>query len=76
MNRIEERLMKYIPKQIRQYVVWLDSEKQYGKQFTYFLTFEKDGKEFSAEPSDSVSELAWNAKNMIPYISGEKEWIE
>ena len=59
MAKIEERLMKYIPKELRQYVVWLDFEKS---SHVYFLTFEKDGKEVSAEPSDSVSELNWNAK--------------
>lgn len=58
-THIEERLMKYIPKKMRQYVVWLDFERS---SHVYFLTFEKDGIEVSAEPSDSVSELTWNAK--------------
>ena len=56
---IEKRLLKYIPKEIRRYVVWLDFEPS---SHTYFLTFEKDGKEVSAENSDTVSELNWNAK--------------
>ncbi len=59
MKKVEERLLKYIPKKMRNYVVWLDYEKS---SHVYFLTFEKDGKEVSAEPADSVSELNWNAK--------------
>ena len=59
MKHIEERLLKYIPKKMRNYVVWLDYEKS---SHVYFLTFEKDGVEVSAEPSDTVSELNWNAK--------------
>ena len=39
-------------------MVWLDFEKS---SHVYFLTFEKDGIEISAEPSDTVSELTWNA---------------
>lgn len=62
MKHIEQRLMKYIPKKIRRYVVWLDFEKS---SHVYFLTFEKDGKEVNAEPSDTVSELNWNAKQCI-----------
>ena len=59
---IEKRLLKYLPKESIQYVSWLDHEN-YGKQNSYFLTFEdENGKEFSAETSDSVSELRWNAK--------------
>lgn len=59
MKHIEHRLMKYIPKKMQQYVVWLDFEKS---SHVYFLTFEKDGIEINAEPSDTVSELVWNAK--------------
>ena len=59
MKRIESRLMKYIPKNMQKYVVWLDFE---SSSHVYFLTFEKDGVEVHAEPSDTVSELTWNAK--------------
>ena len=59
MNHIETRLMKYIPKRLQKYVVWLDYEKS---SHVYFLTFEKNGIEVNAEPSDSVSELNWNAR--------------
>lgn len=62
MTHIETRLIKYIPAKLRQYVVWLDFEKS---SHVYFLTFEKDGKEVNAEPSDSVSELTWNAKQCV-----------
>ncbi len=59
---VEQRLMKYLPKESRKYVSWLDHES-YGRENAYFLTFEdEDGREFSAETSDSVSELRWNAK--------------
>ena len=59
---VEQRLMKYIPKAARKYVSWLDHES-YGRTNSYFLTFEdEDGREFSAETADSVSELRWNAK--------------
>lgn len=75
-NVVEQRLMKYIPKAVRPYVVWLDSERTGNHQYIYWLTLEKDGKEYSAEPADSVSELNWNAKQMIPYLNGEKDWID
>ena len=57
--KIEHRLLRYIPADMRRYVVWLDYEKS---SHTYFLTFEKDGVEVDAETSDTVSELTWNAK--------------
>lgn len=59
MITVEKRLLKYIPSNMRKYVVWLDFEKS---SHVYFLVFEKDGVEVSAEPSDTVSELTWNAK--------------
>ena len=59
MKHVEQRLMKYIPKSMQKYVVWLDFEKS---SHVYFLTFEKDGVEVNAEPSDTVDELNWNAK--------------
>ena len=58
-NYIDERLLRYIPKKMRPFVTWLDFEKS---SHVYFLTFEKDGKEVSAEPSDTVLELTWNAR--------------
>jgi hypothetical protein len=62
ITTIEKRLLKYIPKAAVQYVSWLDHES-YGRTNSYFLTYEdEDGREFSAETSDSVSELRWNAK--------------
>lgn len=59
MKHIEKKYMKYIPKKMQKYVVWLDFEPS---SHVYFLTFEKDGIEVSAEQSDTVSELTWNAK--------------
>lgn len=60
---VEKRLLKYIPKEAVPYVSWLDHES-YGRQNSYFLTYEdEDGREFSAETADSVSELRWNAKS-------------
>ena len=58
-NHVEERLLKYIPAALRPYVIWLDFEKS---SHVYFLTFEKDGVEVSADPADTVEELTWNAK--------------
>lgn len=62
MTHVETRLLKYIPKKMRNYVTWLDFERS---SHVYFLTFEKDGIEVSAEPSDTVSELTWNAKQCL-----------
>ena len=59
MKHIEQKFMRYIPKSMQKYVVWLDFEKS---SHVYFLTFEKDGVEVNAEPSDTVSELNWNAR--------------
>lgn len=59
MKHIEQKFMKYIPKNMQKYVVWLDFEKS---SHVYFLTFKKDGVEVNAEPSDTVSELNWNAR--------------
>lgn len=59
---VEKRLLKYIPKEAVPYVSWLDHES-YGRTNSYFLTYQdEDGREFSAETADSVSELRWNAK--------------
>ena len=62
---VEQRLLKYIPKDLRQYVVWLDFEPS---THTYFLIFEKNGYEYSAENADSVKELTWNAKQTAKYL--------
>lgn len=59
MKHVEQRLLKYIPSKMREYVVWLDFERS---SHVYFLTFSKDGKEVHSEPSDTVDELRWNAK--------------
>lgn len=62
---IEARLMKYIPAKLRPYVTWLDYEPS---SHAYFLTCEKDGEEVSAETADTVSELVWNAKQLMKYM--------
>lgn len=59
MKSVEARLLKYIPANMRRYVVWLEYVKC---SHVYFLTFEKDGVEVSAEPADTVKELSWNAR--------------
>ena len=62
IETIEKRLLKYIPKEAVPYVSWLDHES-YGRTNAYFLTYrDEEGREFSAETADSVSELRWNAK--------------
>lgn len=71
---IEKRLLRYLPKQILPYVVWLDSEKTGRNQYVYWLVLEKDGTEINAEPCDSVSELRYAGKQLIPYIDGSKKW--
>ena len=64
IEAIEKRLLKYIPKDAVPYVTWLDHES-YGRENTYFLTLaDEDGRELSAEPADSVSELRFNAKQI------------
>lgn len=68
MQVIEKRLLKYIPKKLIPYVVWLDREHVQGNTYVYFLTVEKNGTEESAEPADSVSELTWNAKQLMQYL--------
>lgn len=65
MQFVEQRLMKYIPAKLRPYVVWLDFEQS---SHTYFLVFEKDGKEMEAEPSDTIAELRWNANQCKEYL--------
>jgi len=62
LNVVEQRLLKYIPAKLRKYVVWLDYE---SSSHCYFLTCEKDGVEESAETADTVSELCWNAKQLM-----------
>lgn len=65
MKHIDTKYMKYIPKKMQKYVVWLDFEKS---SHVYFLTFEKDGIEVHADPSDTVSELNWNARQCKPEL--------
>ena len=67
---IEKRLLKYIPKKLQPYVVWLDYEPS---SHVYFLTFEKDGVEYSPDPADDVSELAWNARQYTDILLGRKK---
>lgn len=67
---IEKRLMKYIPKRLQPYVVWLDYEPS---SHVYFLTFEKDGVEYSPDPADDVSELTWNARQYADVLLGRKK---
>ena len=59
METIEKRLLKYIPKKMQPYVIWLDYEKS---SHVYFLTFEKDEIEYNVEPADTVAELTYNAR--------------
>ena len=63
MKHIEKRLMKYIPKKMQPYVIWLDFEPS---SHVYFLTFEKNGVEISPDPADTVAELTWNARQCKP----------
>lgn len=61
MIMVTKRLLRYLPKASRDYVVFLDFDRD---SHVYFLTFgNSEGNEVSAEPSDTVSELAWNAKS-------------
>ena len=68
VEAIEKRLLKYIPKKLIPYVVWLDSYGVGGGCFVYNLTVEIDGVEESAEPADTVAELTWNAKQLMKYL--------
>lgn len=62
IQSIETHLLKHLPKESMPFVVWLDHSK-HGRGSTYFLTYgDTDGHELSAEPSDTVSELRWNAR--------------
>jgi hypothetical protein len=58
---VEKRLLKYIPAKLRPYVTWLEFVEC---SHVYILILEKDGVEEHAEPSDTVSELTWNAKQL------------
>lgn len=55
---IDERLLKYIPKKMQKYLVWL--EKSCG---VYFVTFEINGVEDS-ETCDTVDEIRWNCQQV------------
>lgn len=63
-NPIEENLLKYVPKKLWPYVVWLTREPGEYARYIYFAIFEKDGKEYSIETADSVSELTWNCRQL------------
>lgn len=69
-NHVEKRLLKYIPANVRKYVVWLEFVKC---SHVYFLTYEKDSIETNAEPSDTVAELRWNAKEAAKYLGIPEE---
>ena len=71
---IEKRLLKYLPRESVKFVAWLDHETT-GRATTYFLTYsDENGRELSAEPSDTVSELRLNAKTAWSlFKAGERD---
>lgn len=63
MNYINQRYVRYIPKKMREYLVWLDRiDNECDGSHVYFITFEKDGVEYHTEPCDTVSEITWNSR--------------
>ena len=62
---VDQKLLKYIPAKLRQFVTWLDFEPS---SHAYFLTCEVNGVEESAETADTVAELRWNAKQLMQYM--------
>ena len=65
-NCIEERYIKYIPKKILPYLIWLDrQDNECDKSHCYFAIFEKDGKQYHAEVADTVGEITYNCKMLF-----------
>lgn len=63
---IETRWLKYVPAKMRPFLVWLDrQDNSCDNSHCYFATFEKDGKQYSMEVADTVSEITWNCKELL-----------
>lgn len=65
-NIIDKRYTKYIPKKMLPYLTWLDrQDNECDHSHCYFIVFEKDGKEYTPETADTVSEITWNCKQLL-----------
>lgn len=67
---IEKRLLRYMPKKLIPYIVWLDHNDGWTRgKYVYWLTIEINGHEISAEPCDSVSELQFAGKWLLKAVN-------
>ena len=65
MKDIDTRYLRYIPKKMVPYLIYLDRcDNSCDGSHVYFVGFEKDGIEYPVEPADTVSEITWNCKQM------------
>ena len=72
MKTCEERVLKYLPKKYHKYIVWAEkSHNSCDNSNVYFLTIEVNGKEYNAEPSDTIEEMKWNFKEVIRVVEEE-----
>ena len=66
IESIDERYVKYIPKKILPFLVWLDrQDNECDGSHCYFAVFNKDGVEYNMETADTVAEITWNCKQLF-----------
>lgn len=76
MKNCEENVIKYLPKRYHKYIVWAEkSHNSCDNSNVYFLTIEVNGKEYHAEPSDTIKELKWNFKEVIKEVEEDQKII-
>lgn len=74
MENCEEKVMKYLPKKYHKYVVWAEKHhNECDNSNVYFLTIEVNGKEYSAEPADTINEMKWNFKQVIKEVEEDQK---
>ena len=65
MSDIDKRYLRYIPKKMIPYLVWLERvDNECDHSHVYFIIFEKDGVEYHTEPADTVREITWNSQQV------------
>lgn len=72
MKKCEEKVMKYLSKRYHKYIVWAEKcHNSCDNSNVYFLTIKIKGKEYNAEPSDTIEDLKWNFKELIRVVEEE-----
>lgn len=72
MKKVDEKFLKYLPEKYKENIVWLEKcHNECDNSNVYFLIYNINGKEYHADNSDTISELKWNAIEIIKKIESK-----